>query len=74
MTFESDVDKLYEYLRTTFEERIVVLDGGMGTQIQTYKLQEEDYRGTQFVNVEKLVKNNNDLLNITQPSLVTDIH
>ena len=46
----------------------------MGTQIQTYKLQEEDYRGTQFVNVEKLVKNNNDLLNITQPSLVTEIH
>ena len=46
----------------------------MGTQIQTYKLQEEDYRGTQFTQVEKLVKNNNDLLNITQPSIITEIH
>lgn len=46
----------------------------MGTQIQTYKLQEADYRGTQFTNVEKLVKNNNDLLNITQPEIITEIH
>jgi 5-methyltetrahydrofolate--homocysteine methyltransferase len=46
----------------------------MGTQIQTYKLKEEDYRGTHFANVEKLVKNNNDLLNISQPKIITEIH
>jgi 5-methyltetrahydrofolate--homocysteine methyltransferase len=46
----------------------------MGTQIQTYKLIEEDYRGTQFSHVEKLVKNNNDLLNITKPEIITEIH
>ena len=42
----TDYDALWIYLRKIFEERIVVLDGGMGTQIQKYKLQEEDYRGT----------------------------
>jgi 5-methyltetrahydrofolate--homocysteine methyltransferase len=46
----------------------------MGTQIQTYKLDENDYRGTQFNHVQKLLKNNNDLLNITQPDLITKIH
>jgi len=42
--------------------------------IQTYKLEENDYRGTQFTKVEKLVKNNNDLLNITRPETITEIH
>lgn len=40
-----DIDALWSYLDKTFKERIVILDGGMGTQLQTYKLQEEDYRG-----------------------------
>lgn len=43
--YDFDVDKLWEYVQKIFAERIVILDGGMGTQIQTYKLQEEDYRG-----------------------------
>ena len=59
------MDEVYSYLQSVFQSRIVILDGGMGTQIQTYKLVEEDYRGAQFSHVEKLVKNNNDLLNIT---------
>jgi len=48
----------------------------MGTQLQTYKLQEEDYRGTveEFLKCPKEMKNNNDLLNITQKDIVTEIH
>ena len=52
----------------------MVLDGGMGTELQTYKLQEDDYRGELFKHVEKLVKNNNDLLNLTQPHIVEEVH
>jgi 5-methyltetrahydrofolate--homocysteine methyltransferase len=40
-----DVDALWSYLRKIFEERIVILDGAMGTEIQKYKLEENDYRG-----------------------------
>jgi len=74
--YDFDVDELWAYLKSTFEKRIVLLDGGMGTQIQTYKLQEEDYRGTiqEFIDCPKLMKNNNDLLNITRKEVVTEIH
>jgi len=72
--YDFDVGAVKAYLTKIFEERIVVLDGGMGTQIQTFKLEEEDYRGEEFKNVEKLVKNNNELLNISMPDLVTQIH
>lgn len=72
--YDFDVAEVYAYLNKIFDERIVVLDGGMGTQIQTYKLEEEDYRGEEFKNCAKLVKNNNDLLNISKPDLVTEIH
>lgn len=72
--YDFDVAAVKAHLNKIFEERIVVLDGGMGTQIQTYKLEEADYRGEEFKNVEKLVKNNNDLLNISKPDLVTEIH
>ena len=44
-SYSFDVDALWQYLEKIFSERIVVLDGGMGTQIQSYKLVEEDYRG-----------------------------
>ena len=40
-----DVDALWTYLRKIFEERIVILDGAMGTEVQKHKLEEEDYRG-----------------------------
>lgn len=74
--YDFDVDALWVYLRRIFDERIVVLDGGMGTQLQTYKLQEEDYRGTveEFLKCPKEMKNNNDLLNVTQKGIVTEIH
>lgn len=55
-------------------ERILVLDGAMGTMIQQYKLSEEDYRGTQFSDAPDDQKGNNDLLSITQPDIIREIH
>jgi 5-methyltetrahydrofolate--homocysteine methyltransferase len=61
-------------IRQELEKRILVIDGAMGTMIQRYKLQEEDYRGEQFKNWHLDVKGNNDLLCITQPHIITAIH
>ena len=52
--YDFDVAAVKAYLHKIFEERIVVLDGGMGTQIQTYKLEENDYRGKSFAWSSKL--------------------
>ena len=54
--------------------RILVLDGAMGTMIQTYKLEEEDFRGDRFKDHEILLKGNNDLLSLTRPDIIKDIH
>ena len=56
------------------EKRILILDGAMGTMIQRHKLEEEDYRGEQFANWHCDVKGNNDLLVITQPDIIYQIH
>jgi 5-methyltetrahydrofolate--homocysteine methyltransferase len=56
------------------EKRILVIDGAMGTMIQRYKLKEEDYRGDRFKDWHCDVKGNNDLLNLTQPQIITAIH
>ena len=56
------------------EKRILVIDGAMGTMIQRYKLSEEDYRGERFKDWPSDVKGNNDLLNLTQPAIITEIH
>lgn len=61
-------------IRTELEKRILVIDGAMGTMIQRYKLQEEDYRGERFKDWHLDVKGNNDLLCITQPHIITAIH
>ena len=61
-------------LRTTLENRILVLDGAMGTMIQRHKLAEDDYRGERFSQWESLVKGNNDLLVLTQPDIIYNIH
>ena len=55
-------------------QRIMVIDGAMGTMIQTYKLTEEDYRGERFKNFEHSVKGNNDLLVLTKPEVILAIH
>ena len=61
-------------IRQELEKRILIIDGAMGTMIQRYKLTEADYRGERFKNWHCDVKGNNDLLNITQPQIVTEIH
>src|SRR5436305_14379147 len=55
-------------------ERILLLDGAMGTMIQRARLAEEDYRGQRFRDWGRELKGNNDLLSLTQPALVRDIH
>ncbi len=55
-------------------ERIMILDGATGTMYQGYGLEESDFRGTRFANVPILQKGNNDLLNLTRPDVVEDVH
>lgn len=61
-------------LKQTLSERILVLDGAMGTMIQKFGLQETDYRGKQFADWDVMLKGNNDLLCITQPDIIKNIH
>ena len=56
------------------KQRILLIDGGMGTMIQDYKLEEQDYRGERFADWHSDVKGNNDLLVLTQPKLIKGIH
>ena len=61
-------------IEKALQERILVLDGAMGTMIQAYNFTEEDYRGEQFKDWDVLVKGNNDMLSITQPKAIKEIH
>ena len=61
---------LYKQLR----ERILIMDGAMGTMIQRYTLTEEDFRGTRFTEAKIPLKGNNDLLSITRPDIIKAIH
>ena len=61
-------------IKEILKERILIIDGAMGTMIQQHKLEEADYRGERFANWHKDVKGNNDLLSITQPVIITAIH
>ena len=56
------------------KEKILILDGAMGTMIQQYNLVEKDFRGERFADSKCLLKGNNDILNITRPDVVEDIH
>jgi len=61
-------------IQQELEKRILVLDGAMGTMIQQYKFSEEDYRGERFKDFEHPLQGNNDLLSLTQPEAIKDIH
>jgi 5-methyltetrahydrofolate--homocysteine methyltransferase len=61
-------------LRQALQERILILDGAMGTMVQTYGLQEADYRGERFANNHHDLKGNNDLLVLTRPQVIREIH
>lgn len=61
-------------IKEILKDRILVIDGAMGTMIQEYRLEEKDYRGERFADYHMDVKGNNDLLSITQPHVIEAIH
>lgn len=61
-------------IESQLQQRILLIDGGMGTMIQGYKLEEQDYRGERFADWHSDLKGNNDLLVLTQPQLIKEIH
>jgi 5-methyltetrahydrofolate--homocysteine methyltransferase len=61
-------------IKEILKERILILDGAMGTMIQCHNFSEEDYRGEQFKDYHTSVKGNNDMLSLTQPESIKDIH
>ena len=61
-------------LKEILQNRILVLDGAMGTMIQRHRLSEDDYRGSRFADAVIPQKGNNDLLVLTQPEVIYDIH
>jgi 5-methyltetrahydrofolate--homocysteine methyltransferase len=63
-----------ERLRALLQERILILDGAMGTMIQRYRLAESDYRGERFKDWPSDLKGNNDLLVLTKPEVIREIH
>src|SRR5512139_3371106 len=63
-----------EELRALLERRILILDGAMGTTIQGYKLSEADFRGERFANSRHDLRGNNDLLSLTRPAVIREIH
>ncbi len=63
-----------EQLYKALKDRILILDGAMGTMIQRYNFSEEDYRGERFRDWESPLKGNNDLLSLTQPEAIEEIH
>jgi 5-methyltetrahydrofolate--homocysteine methyltransferase len=67
----SDLDK---EIRAELKKRILVLDGAMGTTIRGYGLEEKDARGDRFSDNEKDLLNNGDILSITKPDVIGDIH
>ncbi|WP_237056719.1 methionine synthase [Microbulbifer sediminum] len=73
MSQQSRSERLNQ-LQSALAERIVILDGGMGTMIQREKLQEEDFRSARFATHQGDLKGNNDLLSITRPDLIEQLH
>src|SRR5262245_34737679 len=68
------MNSIEQTLREILSRRIMILDGAMGTMIQAQKLGEREFRGERFAKHEKDLKGCNDLLCITQPELISEIH
>ncbi|MCL9773547.1 methionine synthase [Vibrio methylphosphonaticus] len=68
------VSSIRQVIETQLKKRILLIDGGMGTMIQGYKLEEADYRGERFADWPSDLKGNNDLLVLSQPDLIKEIH
>ncbi|MGM0422599.1 MAG: methionine synthase [Pseudomonadota bacterium] len=63
-----------DIFKAALKNRILILDGGTGTMIQSYELSEDEYRGARFADWPSDLKGNNDLLNLTRPEVITEIH
>lgn len=74
MISHSDIDRTQSQLNEALSQRVLVLDGGMGTMIQGYKLTEKDFRGDRFKHHPVDLKGNNDLLVISRPDIIKEIH
>ena len=61
-------------IEIALQEKILVLDGAMGTMLQAYKFEEEDFRGERFKDHPSPLKGNNDLLSLTQPEAIKAVH
>ncbi len=72
--FHPHAHALSSQFHSALKQRILLLDGAMGTMIQAYKLEEDDYRGKHFADWGQEVKGNNDLLSLTQPQIIKEIH
>ncbi|TVO38606.1 methionine synthase [Vibrio algivorus] len=70
----SHYSEVKHQIQTLLKSRILLIDGGMGTMIQSHQLQENDYRGERFADWHSDLKGNNDLLVLTQPQLIKKIH
>ncbi len=68
------MDNVFSVLKSLLNERILILDGAMGTMIQKHKLTEKDFRGERFANHISDLRGNNDLLSLTQPEIIKNIH
>ena len=64
----------FDLIRNLIQEKILVLDGAMGTMLQSYSFSEKDFRGTLFTDSTIPLKGNNDVLSLTQPQAVQAIH
>src|SRR5918997_1973207 len=73
-TFNEEREGRISKFRALLKQRIILLDCAMGTMIQRYGLSEEDYQGERFEDHPGELKGNNDLLSITQPQVIRDIH
>ena len=66
--------KRIKTLKLELQNRILVLDGAMGTMIQGHTLEENDFRGADFIDAQTNQKGNNDLLTLSQPQIISDVH
>ena len=73
-TVDMERQQRIEKMLRSLDERILILDGAMGTMIQGFGLGEEDYRGDRFADWQRDLKGNNDLLSLTRPDIIRDIH
>jgi 5-methyltetrahydrofolate--homocysteine methyltransferase len=71
---KADQTPIHKSLINAAAKRILLIDGAMGTMIQQHSLEEADFRGQRFADWESDIKGNNDLLSLTQPQIILDIH